>query len=75
MLLLQPREALLKYAEKADKDPQWTAGGSLFFSCYGGKVADGCPYRVVWLFHVNFLVATITSAAFCTVLARTQPGK
>lgn len=26
---LQPREALLKYAEQGEKDPQWTAGACL----------------------------------------------
>lgn len=25
-LICQPREALLKYAERAEQDPQWTAG-------------------------------------------------
>lgn len=26
LTILQPREALLRYAEVADKDPQWTGG-------------------------------------------------
>ena len=47
--LSQPREALLKYADRADVDPQWTAGeyhGIIFIgfrvSCCGVPIRESC---------------------------------
>ncbi|CAA7264705.1 unnamed protein product [Cyclocybe aegerita] len=44
---VDPREALLKYAETADKDPQWTAGG--FFNLLSqSRSVSGMVERPAW---------------------------
>ena len=40
--ILQPREALLKYAKLAEEDPQWT-GGTQFFASRAGAVNFRAP--------------------------------
>jgi hypothetical protein len=49
MILLQPREALLKYAKAGDEDPQWTGGMCCFrfFSQTGGNLMGLTVYLLL----------------------------
>lgn len=59
---MQPREALLKYADLADKDPQWTAGESYFaerLSSVAFVTAAGARAETIFLFvDVDWLTLT-----------------